>query len=361
MTILPTPRFLEDREPLEIHRLTTNTPQEESAWDRFVRSSPGGTVFHLSTWKRVVEDVFRHTPHYLLAFEGGEIRGVLPLFEIRGLLSGHVLISVPYGVYGGLCAADAAARKALLNEARRLALRNRVRHIELRHRYEPEPGLPTKSLYVSFAKPLDADPDMNFAAILRKQRRFVRKGIKQGLEGRRGWEPLAEFYEIYAANMQRLGSPPFPRRLFEAIRDHFGREAQLLTIWHEGRMVSGVISFFYEDQVMPYYAGALQEAFALAVNDFMYWELMRGACLAGYRVFDFGRSRQGSGSYNFKRHWGFEPQPLAYQYVLVGSHKIPNVNPSNPRFRPLIGVWKRLPLPVTKWVGPTLTRWLPLD
>lgn len=349
------------RTALEIHHLAASSHREESAWDGFVRSSPSGTVFHLSTWRRVVEEVFRLTPHYLMAIEGDEIRGVLPLFEVRGLLSGHVLVSVLYGVYGGLCTPDPLARKALLEEARRLAIRRRVRHIELRHLYDPEPSLPSKSLYAAFAKALDPDPEVNLAAIPRKQRRMIRQGIGHGLEGRRGWEHLGGFYEVFVANKRRLGSPPFPQRLFKAIRDHFGNEAQLLTIWHEGRMVAGVISLFYEDRVMPYYGAALPEAFELAVNDFMYWELMRESCLTGYRVFDFGRSRQGAGSYDFKRHWGFEPQPLTYQYILVNGRGTPNISPSNPRLRFFIETWKRLPLTVIKWVGPALTRWLPLD
>jgi FemAB-related protein (PEP-CTERM system-associated) len=346
---------------LEIRQLQANDPSQEAAWDRFVRSSPDGTVFHLTTWRRVVETVFRMIPHYLFATEGDEIRGVLPVFEVRGLLSGHVLISVPYGVYGGLCGSDPEARKALLESVRQLALRRRAKHIELRHLYDQEPGLPVKALYATFAKPIAADPDANLKAIPRKQRAEVRQGMKSGLEACRGWEPLAEFYEVYAANRRRLGSPPFPRRLFEAVRDHFGKEAQLLTIWHQGRMLSGVISLFYQDQVMPYYGAALEEGFAVAVNDFMYWELMRESCLAGYKVFDFGRSREGTGPYNFKRHWGFEPKPLAYQYMLVNGQDIPNFSPSNPRLRLFIESWKRLPLPVTKWLGPPLTRWLPLD
>jgi FemAB-related protein (PEP-CTERM system-associated) len=185
--------------------------------------------------------------------------------------------------------------------------------------------------------------------------------MKHGLEPRRGWDVLPRFYDVYVANRRRLGSPPFSIRLFEAIRDHFGKEAELLTIWHEGRPVSGVISLFYEDRVMPYYGAALEGAFDLSVNDFMYWELMRASCLAGYKVFDFGRSREGTGPYNFKRHWGFEPKPLAYQYILLNGHQMPNINPSNPRLQLFIEGWKHLPLPVTRWLGPTLTRRLPLD
>ena len=336
-------------------------PQQEVQWDEFVRSSDDGTVFHLSAWKRVVAEVFRHTPHYLAAVEDGKIRGVLPLFEVRGLLSGHVLISVPYAVYGGLCGSDPAARHALLDEARALGQRRRIRHIELRHLHNPEASLPTKPLYVTFARTLDPDPEVNFGLVPRKQRRMVRQGTKNGLEGRRGWEFLPEFYEIFAVSRRHLGSPPFPVRLFESIRDHFGKEAGLLTIWHEGRMTAGVISLFYRDRIMPYYGGSLPQGFRLAVNDFMYWELMREACEAGYRTFDFGRSREGSGSYDFKRHWGFEPSPLAYQYQMVRGSEIPNVSPSNPKLRMFIESWKRLPLPVTKRLGPPLTRWLPLD
>jgi len=126
-------------------------------------------------------------------------------------------------------------------------------------------------------------------------------------------------------------------------------------------MLSGVISFYFKDQVVPYYGAALGEGFSLGVNDFMYWELMRESCLAGVKVFDFGRSREGTGPYDFKRHWGFEPTPLSYQYILNGSNTIPNFSPSNPRLRVFINTWKRLPLSVTKWVGPILTRRLPLD
>lgn len=352
---------LQTRASIQIHRLSEKDSQEKEAWDRFVRSSPDGTVFHLTAWKRVVERAYRLTPHYLLVREGTEIRAILPLFELTGLLSGHVLISVMYGVYGGLCGSDTWARKALLDEAGELARRLKVRYVELRHLSDPMPGLPTKSLYSAFAKSLDPDPEVNLAAIPRKQRRMVRQGMKNNLEVRRGWEYLDRFYEVFIVNKRRLGSPAFPKRVFEAVRDYFDREAELLTIWHEGRMIAGVISFFYEDRVMPYYGASLPEAFSLAVNDFMYWELMRESCLSGYRIFDFGRSREGTGSYEFKRHWGFEPRPLAYQYVLVNGSEIPNVNPANPRLRLFIETWKRLPLPIVKWIGPALTRWLPLD
>jgi FemAB-related protein (PEP-CTERM system-associated) len=341
-------------------RLLTDNVHDHDAWDRFVQASADGTIFHRIAWKHVVQEVFHHVPRYLLA-EDREIRGILPLFEVRGLLTGHVLVSVPYAVYGGICAADREASDVLLAAARDLAERHRVRYVELRQLTQSRDDLPTKELYSTFVRPLDPDPEVNLAAVPRKQRRMIRQGVKHGLVARQGWEFLGDFYEIFLISRRHLGSPPFPLRLFESIRDRFGKQAQLLTVWDGDRAVAGAISLFCGGRVMPYYGAALPSAFALAANDFMYWEIMREACIAGYREFDFGRSRAGSGSYDFKRHWGFEPQPLAYQYVLRNGSGMPNVSPSNPKLQLFIRGWKRLPIPVSRRLGPPLTRWLPLD
>lgn len=340
---------------MDIRRLTTETVD----WDAFVRSTPGGSPFHLLAWKRAVETTFRHRAHYLMAVRGGGLEGVLPLFEVRGLLGGRGLVSVPYGVYGGVCATSAAAREALVGASRQLAGRVKADYVELRHRSGQEADLPTKSLYVTFSRPIESSEEANLNAIPRKQRRMTRQGLKHGLRPEFGLQHLDRFYDIYAHSVHSLGSPVFPRRLFHAIGQEFGKDCELLTIWKDSVPVSGVLTLLFEDQVLPYYGGARQEALAFAVNDFMYWELLCHAAKAGYRTFDFGRSREGTGAYNFKRHWGFEPVALPYQYVLMDGSQMPNLSPSNPRMHFAVEAWKRMPLPLTKVVGPFLTRYLP--
>ena len=340
---------------MDIRRLTTETVD----WDAFVRSTPGGSPFHLLAWKRAVETAFRHRAHYLMAVRGGGLEGVLPLFEVRGLLGGRGLVSVPYGVYGGVCATSAAAREALVGASRQLAGRVKAAYVELRHRSGQEADLPTKSLYVTFSRPIESSEEANLNAIPRKQRRMTRQGLKHGLRPEFGLQHLDRFYDIYAHSVHSLGSPVFPRRLFHAIGQEFGKDCELLTIWKDSVPVSGVLTLLFEDQVLPYYGGARQEALAFAVNDFMYWELLCHAAKAGYRTFDFGRSREGTGAYNFKRHWGFEPEALPYQYVLLDGSQMPNLSPSNPRMHFAVEAWKRMPLPLTKVVGPFLTRYLP--
>ena len=340
---------------LEVQRLS----DESIEWDAFVRSMPGGSPFHLLAWKRAVETTFGHRPRYIMAVGEHGIEGVLPLFEVRGLLGGRGLISVPYGVYGGICGRSEPARQLLLDHATGLARHVGAGYVELRHRAGQEMDLPTKSLYVNFSRPISGNDEENLAAIPRKQRRMTRQGLKHGLRAEFGMQHLDAFYDVYARSVHTLGTPVFPRRLFTAISQEFQKECELLTIWKDERVVAGVLTLLYEGQALPYYGGALREAFPYAVNDFMYWELLCHVAHAGYRVFDFGRSREGTGPYNFKRHWGFEPQPLPYQYALLEGGSIPNVSPANPKMRLAVEAWKRAPYQLTRLLGPALTRYLP--
>jgi FemAB-related protein (PEP-CTERM system-associated) len=340
---------------MDVARLGTETLE----WDAFVRAADDGSPFHLTAWKRAVEETYGLRSHYLVVRDGRHITGVLPLFEVRGLLGGKALISVPYAVYGGVCSASPAARHALVEAAGRLGRDLGAAYVELRQRRDLGLGLPVKSLYVTFSRAIAKSDEENAQAIPRKQRRMTRQGARHGLRAEIGRDHLDAFYPIYAESLRNLGSPVFPRRLLRAVHDAFGKESQLLTVWKDERLVAGVLTLFYEDQVLPYYGASRREAWAWAVNDFMYWELMRYAARMGYRVFDFGRSRQGTGSYDFKRHWGFEPVPLPYQYVLLRGGELPDLSPSRPLFRLAGRIWQRLPLAITNRLGPFLTRYLP--
>jgi FemAB-related protein (PEP-CTERM system-associated) len=270
------------------------------------------------------------------------------------------LLSVPFGVYGGVCADDPEAAGALLDYAKRLADELGVRYLELRHR-EPVGGLLVKEhRYVTFGRAIHRDPEQNLNDIPRKQRRMIRQGEKHELTARMGaGELLDEFYAIYAESVRNLGTPVLPKTLFANLLEEFGAACRILGVFKGTAMVSGVMTFFFRDQVMPYYGGALRDAFRYAVNDFMYWRLICYGGEQGYTFFDFGRSKTGSGSYDFKRHWGFEPKPLAYEYYLVRQRDVPDLSPVNPKFALAVNLWKRLPLGLTRWLGPHVAQYFP--
>jgi FemAB-related protein (PEP-CTERM system-associated) len=330
---------------------------DAAAWDAFVLNLPEATFFHRFGWKRVTEQAFRHRTHFLLAERDGRIEGVLPLAEIKSRLFGHSLISLPFCVYGGIAAATPEARAMLDAHAQRLAAELGVGHLEYRDRDAPhDEDWPGTDLYVTFRKELDPEVEKNMLAIPRKQRAMVRKGIKNELSV--DWEAGVDgFFAVYADNVRRHGTPALSKRYFALLREEFGDDCDVLLVrGPDGQVVSGVLSFYFRDEILPYYAGDALEARNLAANDFKYWELMRTACERGIRVFDYGRSKIGTGPYDFKRNWGFEPRPLHYRYKLVRAASVPQNNPNNPKYRLFIKAWQRLPLTVTNFIGPHIVK-----
>ena len=331
------------------------TAESLAHWDAFVEGCPNATFFHLAGWKQVIEQSFGHRAYYLFAESGGEILGVLPLVHINSRLFGNALMSTPFCVYGGVASGNAGVCSQLEAAACKLAEELEVDYLEFRNREARHPDWPTKELYVTFRKTMEADVEANMMAIPRKQRAMVRKGIKAGLSG--DFDNSTEsFYSAYSQSVHNLGTPVFSRKYFECLHEVFSDKCDILTINHEGELVGSVMNFYFRDEVLPYYGGGTPIARQLKGNDFMYWELMRRSCERGLKVFDYGRSKQGTGSYSFKKNWGFEPIPLYYEYYLVKAREMPDLSPMNPKYRLFINAWKRLPLTITKVIGPLIAR-----
>lgn len=340
-------------EELEIRILEDD---QVDAWDKFVYQNPDATFFHRAGWRTVLEKGLGHKAHYFYAVDAsGQIQGVFPLGEVRSFLFGHALISVPFCVFGGIVAKSAAIHDKLLNAAIELATRLNVDYLEVRNPQVLAGPWKTKHLYVNFSKEIDPDPEQNMLAIPRKQRAMVRKGIKAGLQGRID-DDVELLYEAYAESVRNLGTPVFPKSHFKMLKEVFGDDCEVLTITKDEELVASVMSFYFRDQVLPYYGGGTFKARNLKGNDFMYWDLMRRGAEKGVRIFDYGRSKSGTGSYSFKKNWGFEPVPLDYQYYMVKSRDVPDINPMNPKYRFFIRIWKKLPLALTRIIGPYIAK-----
>ncbi|MGH8728171.1 MAG: FemAB family XrtA/PEP-CTERM system-associated protein [Burkholderiales bacterium] len=324
-------------------------------WDTFVRDCPDASFFHLSGWKTVIERAFGHRTYFLYAESEGKIAAVLSLAEIRSRLFGHSLSSLPFCVYGGVAGGSEEAKTALDSAAEQLALAFKVDYLEYRNRSPRRADWQKKDLYVTFRKEIDRDPDKNLARIPRKQRAMVRKGIAAGLRSELD-DDVTRFFAAYSESVHRLGTPVFAKRYFATLREVFGQACEVLTVTQQGKLVASVLSFYFRDEVLPYYAGGVERARGVAGNDFMYWELMRRASERGVRVFDYGRSKLGTGSFDFKKNWGFTPEPLFYEYRLYKGKSVPEVNPLNPRYRMLSRLWRKLPLQLANCIGPHIVK-----
>ena len=340
--------------------IRTLTPTVRSQWDAFVTQHPDGTFFHKSGWQRVIEQSFGHATRYLYVERDGIITGVLPLVHVKSWLFGSALISTAFCVYGGPLANDAGSAIALREAAIAEMGRLKADRVEFRPRQASgAEWLQIGGRYATFRRPIDPDPDKNLLAIPRKQRAVIRKSISGGLTAECD-AAVDRLHRVYGESVRNLGSPVFPKRYFQALMDEFGDQAEILTVLDRGNPVASVLSFFFRDEVLPYYGGGTTSARSSGANDFMYWQVMNRAAERGYRLFDFGRSKVGSGAYDFKKNWGFTPEPLIYEFKLRTGDQLPDTSPMNPRLQRYVEAWKRLPLPVTNFVGPRLIRGLGL-
>lgn len=335
--------------------VTLLQPSEAARWDQFVMRSPGATFFHRSGWQSVIERAFGHKTWFLYAEAGGQIQAVLPLAQINSRWFGNTLCSLPFCVYGGIAADNLEAADVLDRAAQELAARLRVDHLEYRSLRPRHPDWQAKNQYVTFRKALHPLAEQNLLDIPRKQRAMVRKGIAANLRSALDFD-VCRFYHAYSSSVHRLGIPVFSKRYFRILQQVFGKDCEIITVCRGQETVSSVLVFYFRDEVLPYYGGGTQAARSIAGNDFMYWEVMRRACERGYKLFDFGRSKLGTGSFDFKKNWGFVPQALNYEYQLHSAKTMPDNNPFNARYAFFIKAWRTLPLTVANALGPHIVR-----
>jgi FemAB-related protein (PEP-CTERM system-associated) len=340
---------------LSVRAADLRDPQERSRINAFAASH--GDLFHRPQWSAAVEQGCGHKSHYLVAeAAGGSLAGLLPLSEVRSALFGSVLVSTGFGVGGGIVATSDEAAEALATAAWSLAERTRCPSVELRGGQVPLGWQRKDGVYAGFARDLPAGDEAILKAIPRKQRAEVRRALGLGLEVTvgAGASDRDAHYRVYSESVRNLGTPVFPRALFDAMLDLFGGDADILTVWKDGAPLASVLSFYFGGTVYPYWGGGTAAARPFRANDHMYFELMRHASARGCTRFDFGRSKLGTGAYAFKKNWGFEPQPLVYSFK--GANR--ETNPLSRKYRLQVAVWKKLPLWLANRAGPFVARGL---
>lgn len=334
-------------------------PGDRGAVARFLDEHPDTEAFHRLEWLDAVERATGHRVHVLLSERDGAIRAVLALHQVHSPLFGRALVSTGFGVGGGVVG---EGDDALFGAVQELALRLQCPTVELRGGAFPHgSGWHIKAdSHAGFIAPLAADDEAQLLAIPRKQRAEVRRGLGHGMEVRVGREAQdrAMHYAVYAQSVHNLGTPVFPRALFDAVLDAFGDDADILTVLDGGTPLASVLSLYHRGAVMPYWGGGVFAARTMRANDVMYYALMNHARRRGCDRFDFGRSKVDTGAYHFKRNWGFVPQPLSYAHWTADGHAPRDVNPLSPRYRVKIALWQKLPLGLANRIGPFIARGL---
>lgn len=332
-------------------------PGESARIEGFV-AAMGGAPFHRPVWLRAVEHGTGQRATGLIAQRRGELCGWLPLTQVQSPLFGRALVSSGFAVGGGVLAERAETAQRLCEAAQELAARTSCATIELRGGYAPGNWSRRADSHASFAAPLEPTDDEQLLAIPRKQRAEVRKGLDREFVVSVGTDAAdrAAHYAVYAESVRNLGTPVFPRSLFDAVLDTL--DADILTMRLAGAPVASVLTLYHAGAAMPYWGGGTCAARTSRANERMYFELMRHARIRGCETFDFGRSKTGSGAFAYKKNWGFEPEPLAYATWTAEGAAPRDVDPTSGAYSAKIALWKRLPLALANRLGPPISRGL---
>jgi serine/alanine adding enzyme len=337
------------------------SPGDDTRWDRFVCSRREAHACHLSAWKRIIERTFGHQSQYLVSEDKhGEVNGVLPVIRLKSRLFGDFQVSIPYVNYGGPLAVDDGTTRELLQAAVKTAQDLRVSHLEVRTETDADFGLQIRSSKHSLRLPLPGSPEDLWSSFSSKLRSQIKRAQREAMTVSVGREAeVASFYDVFATNMRDLGTPVYSRRFFENVLRELPDSTWICTVRLGHRAVAaGFLAGFRGTLEIPW-ASSLREFNRLSPNMLLYWAVLQFACERGFAEFDFGRSSPDSGPYRFKLQWGAQPVPLYWHYWLRDAGQLPDLSPRNPRMQLAIALWRHLPVPLTKLVGPPIVKNLP--
>jgi serine/alanine adding enzyme len=338
-------------------RIRTCSEEDRQRWDQFVFANPACSSYHRWTWKHVFQEVFNWPAIYLMAEEGGEVRGILPLIWQKCLLRSY-LSSMPHLKGGGIVADCPEVEKLLLAAAVETAQQTNATYLELRQLGPHTLPLVSRDDKVGAVMTVEADSEARLRLLDKKTRNLVRKSLTFGMKAEFGGAALlSQFYDVYRHNMRDLGSPVYSQHFFSEILNQFPQHTAICVARQGVETVAAALVIGFRDTVEVAWASSYRKFLNLKPNMFLYWNLLTFAADHGYKFLDFGRSGHGSGTFDFKMQWGAVPSKLHWGYWLNNRASLPSTKPSGMQLASRM--WRRLPVALTNALGPTLVRHIP--
>jgi serine/alanine adding enzyme len=338
-------------------RIRTCGEEDRERWDDFVSTHSDCSSYHRWSWKQVFQEVFEWPAIYLIAEENDKVCGILPLIWQKCLLRSY-LSSMPHLKGGGIVAERPDIEKSLFASAVESAQRMNATYLELRQLAPHGLPLASRDDKVGAVMEIEADSEARMRRLDKKTRNLVRKSLTFGMEAEVGGPALlTEFYDVYRCNMRDLGSPVYSRRFFSEILKQFPHDTAICVVRRGSETVAAAFLIGFRETLEVAWASSYRKFLSLKPNMFLYWSILTFAAERGYKFLDFGRSGEGSGTYDFKMQWGAIPNKLHWGYWLNHRASMPSTKPSSMQFASRM--WRRLPIAVTNILGPTLVRHIP--
>jgi FemAB-related protein (PEP-CTERM system-associated) len=338
----------------QIHYEICSTTDQR--WSTFVHNHPSANAYHQPAIQDVISTCFNYTSNVLLALSEGAVVGGLPLTYMHTTLFGHSAVSVPYFNYGGPLSSYIDVQIGLISQARQMLQAEKVSHIEIR---TTQPNLHSTfsdkktSMILALAKD-EQQLDKELGSKVRAQ---INKAYEYQPEAKFGCvELLDDFYKVFAINMRDLGTPVYSKEWFRSLLNNSDINSKLIVCYLRGEPVSCGFLLGYRDLLEIPWASTLKKANGYNMNMWMYRQILGYAIQQGFHFFDFGRSTKSASTYRFKKQWGAKPVPHYWYYVSQEEGVVSETNPDNPKYRLMIAIWKKLPVWLTKLIGPSIVK-----
>jgi FemAB-related protein (PEP-CTERM system-associated) len=336
------------------------TDSDARRWDDFVASCSEGSFYHRYAWRAINEKCFGHESYYLAAVDGGEIRGLFPLVLLRSRIFGKILCSMPFVNLGGPCTSDPVVSEALMGEATRLLSWTGAKFLEVRARSRLKTSRPPSEHKVSMTIELAEDPDKLWKAFTSKHRNNVRRAYGHGFSTVNGGPELVDAcYEVLTESWRSLGTPLYAKAYFSEVARIFNDSIAIFLVLQDGRPVGTAFNGHHLDRVEGMWAGTAAAFRGSDLNYVLYWDMIQHYCRSGFKRFHLGRSSADSGAEAFKKKWLASSTQLYWHQIAAPNGRIPQLNVNNPKFQLAIRTWKRLPLALTKTIGPVISKGIP--
>jgi len=345
---------------IDFHQ-ATDSSQKTMQWDQYVESHEEGCIYHLTSWQSIIKKQFGHESTYIYSMnDNGNINGILPIVQLKSFLFGNYMVSVPYFNYGGVLSESKNIATELMLKAGDLARDKTSSHVEFRDTqvYEGDWGLREDKVVMLLDLPEDSE--ILWKNIGTKVRAQVKRPQREPVSTKHGGlDLLDDFYQVFAQNMRDLGTPVYSKSFFKSILETFPNNAHIVCVYHSDEPAAAGFLIGYKNRMEIPWASALRKFNKISVNMLLYWEVLKYSTEQGYQQFDFGRSTINAGTYRFKKQWGAKPKQLYWHYWLAEGQDVPKMNPDNPKYKLVISIWQKLPVWLTKIIGPPIVKNLP--
>ena len=346
--------------------------EDYEEWNAFVKVHKNATIFHTVEWKKVLEETFGYKPEYLVVKNSeGKLVGVSPAFSVKTLF-GKVIVSQPFFEYGGPIVEKGfeEAYKEILNFYRDKVENEKIKYVEIKvlpdgeneHEHFEKAGFVKQFKALDFyidVKDKDFERDIWFGLYTQKSRvrTSIRKAIKRGVKVIED-DNINIYYDLHLRTMEKLGSPPYPKTLFENIKKYVNSSSVRFTYTYLKEIpIAAMMSFPYNNRDLMVGLVSDPNYQHYDANYLLFNDQIEYATRSKFEIIDLGRTRPNSPYEKYKRKWGATKVDL-YSYVYPPSAS-DGVNPY--KYYILFSkITKKVPWIFTKTgIGPFLAKKFP--